>query len=1008
MPSFVVVDVIFGNNSGKGLYDPGANVSAISFNTLKKIKNYKLVPRKSTYNTTSGRGSILGITMLNIKILDIEERVPLYVLDSPNFKYDFIIALDIIPIFRLSLDHELKLTQRNLDTNQEISINNNVMWNDYMSVKLFETKVSHLNVKEKNCIRTLIEKNYFAFAKDAFDVGNVTKYQCAINLEKNAYVAKKPYRCTFEDQEEIERQCRELLKNGMITESQSPFASPVTMQFKKEGLSTSKTKTRMCVDYRELNKLIIPESQPFPLIEEILVKTRGCSWFSALDINMAFWSIPICPEDRHKSAFITQQGHYEWCSMPFGLKIAPAIFQRILAGILRHKDLSKFAVNYLDDILIYSRSFEEHVLHVEKVITAIYKEGFRLNFKKCNFATSSIQYLGHVLGPDTVKPLQDNLIAIKDFPTPSSRKTIRQFLGKVNFYRKFIPDSVSVLEPFHNLLRKNVPFSWTPVCQASFDKVKELLTSAPILAIFDRTKPIFIYTDASGVGIGAILKQTQADGTQKPVAYFSKRLSEAQKKKKAIYIESLAIREAIRYWRYWLIGRHFTVITDHKPLQHLNLKARTDEELGDLANELLQFDFDILYHPGSSNYEADCLSRNPVLNPTPETTMSEPILPSFNFLSLDRIKTLQKDVRNLSSDTIKHGVIFRSVRGKPRIILDLAAGKNLTNIIHSKFGHIGSKHVITIIGKHFTFPNMYNYITSFCKTCNVCIQNKSRRSRRSARLGLLGPATAPFQIMSLDTVGGFKNNHSSSKYLHLLVDHFSRYAYILCSKGQSAKEMISLVDSVHKCHPIGMLVTDQYGGLSSDEFHSYCSQSGIQHIFTAIDSAFSNGLNERLNQTIVNRIRCVKHDVSTSPRKSWTAIASECVSQYNNSPHSVTKFAPSYLLTGCVNNIVPDSLVDPPNVTADREIALRNSIKSHEYNKKLYDRNKNCVDFNVGDNVYVDNGNKLNRNKLDELRIGPFHITKQVSNNVFEVNVGSGPSGRRLYHASKLLHEECI
>lgn len=157
---------------------------------------------------------------------------------------------------------------------------------------------------------------------------------------------------------------------------------------------------------------------------------------------------------------------------------------------------------------------------------------------------------------------------------------------------------------------------------------------------------------------------------QMPVAYFSKRLSEAQKKKKAIYIESLAIREAIRYWRFWLIGRHFTIITDHKPLQHLNLKSCTDEELGDLANELLQFDFNVLYyHPGSDNAEADCLSQNPILAPSSNDSPLEPIIPSFNFLSISEIVSFQSNVPRFSSDVIKNGIIFRNVKGKPFVYL---------------------------------------------------------------------------------------------------------------------------------------------------------------------------------------------------------------------------------------------------------------------------------------------------------------------------------------------------
>lgn len=260
------------------------------------------------------------------------------------------------------------------------------------------------------------------------------------------------------------------------------------------------------------------------------------------------------------------------------------------------------------------------------LISAIYEESFRLSIKKCNFASQKINYLGHIINSEFVQPMNDNLVAINDFAVPKSRKNVRQFLGKINFYRKFIHNSAGLLKPFHNLLRKNVKFSWSPDCQISFDKVKKLLTSVAILAIFDRRKPISIYNDASEVGIGAVLKQKQDNGSKNPVAYFSKKLSEGQRKKKASYIESLAVKEVVRFWKYWLLDRHFTVITDHKSSEHLNFKVRTDEELGDLAHELLQFDFDILYRPGSFNSEADCLSRNPVLDPPSDNSPETPIL----------------------------------------------------------------------------------------------------------------------------------------------------------------------------------------------------------------------------------------------------------------------------------------------------------------------------------------------------------------------------------------------
>ena len=1021
------------NLSGTGLYDPGANISAISLDALKKFSDYKYVPIKSIFKTMSGEGTLLGITVLNIKLNNVSHRCLLYVFSSEKLKYDFIIGLDLIYRFglsKLSLEAISLLCSSGSSTKPNVrsiraatgtssnithkvvpslpavtGVNvidttkkRDVLWNDYMSYDMFSEKMSHLDSDTKDVISKLVIDNHHIFGKSKFDVGNVTKYDCSINLSRDSYVARKPYRCTYEDQLEISSQCRELLENGIISHSTSPFASPVTMQFKKDGLSAVKVKTRMCIDYRELNKIIVPENQPFPLIDDLIVRTRGCCWFTALDINAAFHSIPIKKCDRFKTAFVTQEGLFEFNNMPFGLKVSPAVFQRILSGILQRNDLSGFAVNYLDDILIFSRNFNDHVEHIRRLFKVIHDEGFRLNFKKCNFARSSIPYLGHILSPNSIQPLSDNLVAIKSFPVPTSRRNLRQFLGKINFYRKFIPNAVRILEPFHYLLRKNVPFRWTRDCQDSFDKVIGLLSSSPLLAIFDRAKPIFIYTDASGVGIGAVLKQEQSDGSRHPVAYFSRRLSAAQSKRKAIYIESLAIREAIRFWRYWLIGRRFTVITDHKPLQHLNLKARTDEELGDLANELLQFDFEVIYEPGSSNYVADSLSRNPV---SPPAEIYDPILPTFFFLSTDEVKLFQKNITRSPTDEEKDGIVFRKVKDNDRIVLDRDAGERLVKVIHRHYGHIGVKHVLAIISKSFTFPNMYEIVRKFCKACRTCIMNKTRCDRPSASLGTLGPASEPFQIMSLDTIGGFGENRSSYRYLHLLVDHFSRYAFILCSKGQSAKEMISLVQSVHKSHPIGMLMTDQYGGLSSAEFQNYCSSSNIQHVFAAVDCAFSNGLNERLNQTLVNRMRCAKHDPSSPSSQTWTQIAKTCVKQYNVTPHTVTRFSPSYLLSGVSTDVSPLNR-NTSNIVADRQQALINSNRYHDYNKTIYDRNKSDIVFEVGDLVYVNNGNKLNRNKLDPVRSGPFPIEKRLSNNVFSIKSGRRPLCNRLYHASKL------
>jgi len=231
-------------------------------------------------------------------------------------------------------------------------------------------------------------------------------------------------------------------------------------------------KSRLCIDFRELNKIIVPQSQPFPLIEDLMVKTVNCKYFTTLDINSAFWSIPPKIQDGHKTAFVTQEGHFQWTCLPFGLKTSPAIFQRILNNIMRKYKLTGFAVNFIDDIIIFSKTFAEHIIHLSKLLEAILTEGFRLKFSKCIFANNHAKYLGHTIENNVVKPLKDYLVAIQNFPVPETRKNIRQFLGKINFHHKFIPRIAITLDPLHNLLRKDVQFNWLNECQESFEKIK--------------------------------------------------------------------------------------------------------------------------------------------------------------------------------------------------------------------------------------------------------------------------------------------------------------------------------------------------------------------------------------------------------------------------------------------------------------------------------------------------------------------------------------------------------
>lgn len=969
--------------------------------------------RNTNLRTINGDKKTKGIVRINVQIFETEEESDLVVIDEENFDHDVLIGLDMIKKFKLIQDENLKITQKTSNQTGDKEVLNEeresqnlsegkflINFNEHMEQENFKIGIGRLDSQQKGEINGLIEKYKTVFARDKYDIGKVKEYEAHIDLLVDRYCSKRPYKCTIEDGKEIERQIAKLLEKNLIEESYSPFAAPVTLVLKKE----ENKKTRLCIDFRELNKIVVPQAQPFPLIDDLMIKTRNCKYFSTLDINSAFWSIPLRVEDRKKTGFVTQGGHFQWTCLPFGLKTAPAIFQRILSNILRKYELTSFAVNYIDDILIFSKSFSEHINHLSKLLEAIVREGFRLKITKCTFAENSVKYLGHIIEENTIKPVKDNLVSVRNFPVPKTQKHIRQFLGKINFYHEYIPKSATILEPLHNLLRKGVNFVWTEECQKSFDEIKDLLCSQPILAIFDQDLPINIYTDASLQGIGAVLKQTQLDGKEKPVAYFSRKLNEAQKKKKAVYLECLAIKEAVKYWQYWLMNKSFTVFSDHKPLENMNIKARTDEDLGELTYYLSQYDFKIKYSPGKNNIEADCLSRNPVLQPYENT---EDQLKIVNFIKLNDIVKDQEENENVQQkrDKLiqKQNVYYKKTKKKEKIILSEKLSIEVIKKTHEHLCHIGIKQMQKKIGNSYTAKNLTKNIKRICEACTTCKKNKSRGHNKIGLMSQLGPATRPFEIVSIDTIGGLGGTRSTKKYLHLLVDHYTRYAVILTSKTQTAKDFIKLVKNTAETNDIGTILTDQYPGINSREFKEFLEEKNIPIIFTAVNAPFSNGLNERLNQTIVNKIRCKINE--KEKKKAWTSIAQECVKQYNETEHTVTGFAPAYLLEGTNVAILPNELkkkTEKKDWIQDRIKALENTKKSHKYNKGIYDKNRKHVEFKVGDTVLVENGNRLNRRKLDELKIGPFEIMEKISDSIFKINTGHRRSNPQLFHISKL------
>lgn len=522
------------------------------------------------------------------------------------------------------------------------------------------------------------------------------------------------------------------------------------------------------------------------------------------------------------------------------------------------------------------------------------------------------------------------------------------------------------------------------------------------MAIFNPNRQTVVYTDASVEGIAAVMKQRQDDNTFKPVSYFSKKINSFYKRtKKALFLECLAIKEALNYWRYRLLGIKFSIITDHKPLLNVQIKTKFDDELRELLLSISQFDFEIQYQPGKSNIEADCLSRNPVLD-SHEATSELKVL---NFVTIEDILNDQRNFSPPSSiNVISDGNKLLYNKKNSKLIISDNFLPDIIQKAHHFYGHIGIKQMeLTLCPKIFNVK-LKSQIKKYVQNCSVCIRNKTRLSPTFGHMSQLGPATKPFQYMSLDTIGGLAGNNCTHNYIHLLVDHFSRFAYFITSSTQKANDFIKLLNIViSRNNHIKNLLTDQYGGLTSNTFKQYLLQNNVNLFYTAVDCPFSNGLNERLNQTLINRLRCKINENNVNKNRSWPTLFKECVNEYNNTVHTVTRFSPSYLLHGVSSLSSPFDLF--PSVSSleqDRKIAFNRSQAQHIRNKKYFDKNKKFSTFQKNDLVYVLHGNILNRNKLDEIRTGPYKIVDKLSNSLFRVAAGFQKAESNVFHASKL------
>ena len=435
-------------------------------------------------------------------------------------------------------------------------------------------------------------------------LGLTNASQCTIPIQPGVQpIASRPYVYSLKEKEIIEREIQDMLAKGVIEPSSAAWSAPVVLVKKKDGA------IRFCVDYRKLNSVTSPDNFPLPRLEDTLDTLAGNAVFSTMDLKSGYWQIPVAEEDKDKTSFVTHQGLHRWTRAPFGLRNMPAIFQRLMTKVLAGLTWTSVLV-YIDDLIVFGRDFQEHLLRLDSVLVRLKAAGLTVNLDKCCFGMLEVHHLGHIISARGIQPDPKKMAAVANMVAPRNVKGVQQFLGVMNWFRKFIPNFSEVAAPLNHLTKKTTEFNWTGECEQAFRQLKELLVTAPILRLPDPRRPFVLMTDASDKQIGAVLLQKDSDDDElHPVSYLSRTLDVHQARYATIEKECLALVWAVQEHRKLLYGQKFLVKTDHRPLMWLMTKNELPPKLTRWALILQEYDLQIVYGPGSDNVIADALSR---------------------------------------------------------------------------------------------------------------------------------------------------------------------------------------------------------------------------------------------------------------------------------------------------------------------------------------------------------------------------------------------------------------
>ena len=726
-------------------------------------------------------------------------------------------------------------------------------WREIFSVRTaIEEALTQAEIREEMLAK-------FPELFDSSAVGKLKSMKITLRVNDEHPVYMKARTLPFPIKDAYEESLDKLESEGIIRKVEcSPWASPTVPVRKPNG------SIRICADYsRTINAHSELERYPLPTIEEIRAKLNGGQKFTTLDLSQAYHQLELDEKSRVYTTISTHRGLYEYVRLPFGIHSAVSIFQRTMETILAGLEC---CIVYVDDILITGRNDEEHKTNLERVLQRLQQAGMRLNPEKSQFMQSQITYLGHTLTAHGISPSPDKVEAMMQAKPPTSVHELQSFIGSANYVRKFVPKFASIMAPLYTLLKKEALWKWTETEQGAFTTIKKALCSTEVLAYYSTANEHVLQTDASGSGLGAVLLQLETGGERRPIAYASRTLSSAEQKYSNIERESLAVIYGVTKFRQYLLGKKFTVETDHRPLvkllgQNEEIPSLVSSRLKRFKLKLSAYDYSICYIAGKSNVVADFMSRKPIPGPQ--------ILEDLEEASVLFIEDEVLDARTIAAETQKDPVLKKAlhftVHGWPssvndpslqpyflkrwelsatddillwneRVVIPISVRPLLLNELHSE--HTGTVRMKRIARRYFWWPRIDDEIDEATRQCAAC-QAQARRPSKSYATWTW--PSGPWRRLHIDFAGPFLG-----KMFLVVVDAYSKFLEVVPMSTATSAGTIKALRRLFAMFGLPVhIVSDNGTQFTSSEFESFLGKNGIAHTCTAPGHPETNGLAER-------------------------------------------------------------------------------------------------------------------------------------------------------------------